>query len=186
MPLAKTVLRKWPLPSPKKIKASALGLSGSRRFLGPFGHLGGEDVEIAIAVDVGDLQGVAVDHVAAQQVMADPVECLLRIALALIPLERPDAVARCDDDLRGFRAFDEPIRGDAAADGADADRLELIVAEVFEPVVAGQQIDLAVAVDVARGDAFGIFARDSRRRCREKLPLPATALTCVDWPGYRR
>ena len=32
--------------------------------LGPFGHFGGEDVEVAVAVDVGDLKAVAVEHVA--------------------------------------------------------------------------------------------------------------------------
>ena len=40
--------------------------------LGPLGHLGGEDVEVPIAIDIGDLKAVAVDHVAADQVVACP------------------------------------------------------------------------------------------------------------------
>ena len=102
-------LRKWPWPSPKKIQAAALDCRGLRG-LGPLGHLGGEDVEVAVAVDVGDLQAVAVDHVAVHEIVAGPGLGVRRIAAALVPPQRPDAVAGGDDDLRVFPGLNCPAR----------------------------------------------------------------------------
>src|SRR6185437_4661197 len=97
-------------------------------------------------------------QVASKQVVADPVGCFLRIAFAFVPFERTIPITRGNNYLGKFRTFDKSIRGDATANGTDANCFELIVAEVFEPVVAGQQIDPAIAVHIAGGHTLSIFS----------------------------
>src|SRR5689334_2549186 len=56
-----------------------------------------------------------------------------------------------------LRRLDEFTRNDAPADGADLDGLEFSPAEVFEPVIAREQIHDTVAVNVSRRRAFSVF-----------------------------
>ena len=40
---------------------------------GPFGHFGGEDIEISITIDVADVQRVTVNQIASCQIVTDPI-----------------------------------------------------------------------------------------------------------------
>ena len=44
----------------------------TRPAFGPLGHLSSEDIQVAIAIDIGDLEAVAVDDVPPYQVMTYP------------------------------------------------------------------------------------------------------------------
>jgi len=68
-----TVGRKLPWPSPKSIQAVALGLSSAGLDSVHLAISAVKDVEMAVAVDVGDLEGVAVDHVAVKEVATYPI-----------------------------------------------------------------------------------------------------------------
>ena len=61
-------------------------------------HLGREDVEVAVLIDVAERQAVAVHDVGAEQIVADP-----GVAVPLIPSERPGVVAGPEHDLRAGR-----------------------------------------------------------------------------------
>src|SRR4051794_12748487 len=84
------------------------GVVGVRPPLGPLGHFGDEDVEVAVAVDVRHLERVRVDHRPAHQIMTLPVLRLGGVALALVPLDRTRPVSRGDDHLRNLCVLDEP------------------------------------------------------------------------------
>ena len=135
-----------------------IGIVGLRLVFRPFRHLGAEDVEVAVAIDIGHVEAMAMNDVAASQVVAHPSAGILRISVALEPLERPNPVARRDHDLRDLAGL-EFSGGDAAAHLGHFDGLELRTTEVLEPIIPREQIDLAVAVDVEGGHAFGISGR---------------------------
>src|SRR5437016_4555898 len=92
-------------PHPSPIPSEGRGRIVGGATIIPLGHLGGENVEVAIAIDVGNLQAVAVDHGATKKIVACPVGSLFRIANAFVPAQRTGAVARSDDDLRTFAGF---------------------------------------------------------------------------------
>src|SRR6185369_10557027 len=105
--------------------------------LGPLRHLSGEDVQMTITVDVAPLEGVTVNHVAARELVANPVGGIRRIASAFIPFERPDPIARRDDDLRVFARLE--LSGfDSTADRADLDGRKFVSPAMLEPIIAGQ------------------------------------------------
>ena len=89
------------------------------------------------------------------QLVTHPIDRIGRIAVAFIPRQRPDAVARRDDDLQIFSGFEFPGRN-APADRADLNRQKMGSASMFEPVIAGEQIDFAVGIDVRRRHSFGV------------------------------
>ena len=124
--------------------------------LGPFGHFGREDIEVAVAVNVSEREGVAVDDVSANQIMADPGFRIFRIACAVVPFERPDAIAGRDDNLGIFAGLEFRC-SNAPANRRDLGRFKAVATEVLEPVVASEQIDFAIAVNVSRGDSFGVL-----------------------------
>src|SRR5258706_13407949 len=74
------------------------GIVGVGAVLGPLGHLGGEDVEMAVAIDVGDLQTVAMDDFFDEDVRR-PRFGVLGIGGAVVPGEGADAVAAVNDAL---------------------------------------------------------------------------------------
>ena len=76
--------------------ARMIGLVGS---VGPFRHLRRKDIQIAVAIDVTEIQSVTMDHVTPQQIAAHPGGRVCRIAAAIVKFERAAAVTRCDDDL---------------------------------------------------------------------------------------
>ena len=76
-----------------------LGIVWIKPALSPFGHLGSEDVEIAIAVDVGNLEAVTVDYVPAHQVMAYPRLGMLRFTFAFVPFQRRDLIPGVDNQI---------------------------------------------------------------------------------------
>jgi len=55
-----------------KYPALAFGLSGCGLLSVHFAIFGGEDIEVAIAIDVGQRQRMPVDDVSANEVVADP------------------------------------------------------------------------------------------------------------------
>src|SRR5881397_1033885 len=77
------------------------------------------------------------------------------MACALVPFQWTDAVARRDHNLLIFSGL-EFSGGDAPANRADFDRQEFIPFDMFEPVVARQQIRFAITVDIRGGGPFGI------------------------------
>ncbi len=142
-----------------------IGIVWIKPALSPFGHLGSEDVEIAIAVDVGNLEAVAVDYVPAHQVMAYPRLGMLRFTFAFVPFQRRDLIPGVDHDLRILRAFDESAGCNAAADVGDLDGPKM-AALVLKPVVASQQVNPTVYIDVDRGQSLGVFPRTLARASR--------------------
>jgi hypothetical protein len=76
-----------------------LGVVALRLVLAPFGHLRGEDVQVTVAVNVAQLQRMAMDHRAVQQIMANPSLGVLGITHALVPAQGAHAVTRRDDNL---------------------------------------------------------------------------------------
>src|SRR5688500_2408232 len=98
------------------------------------------------------------------------------MAGALVPYQRSDAVARCDNNLLVLAGF-ELSRRDPSTNGADLHGHELVAADVLEPVIACQQIRFAVAVDVRRGRAFRIPGRAG---------VALSGLTAEDGDGWPR
>ena len=82
------LLAEIPFPVAEENPRFAIGVIRFLFGFGPLRHLGGENIEIAVAIHVGNLKTVPVDDIAARQIVADPVAGLLRIALAFIPLQR--------------------------------------------------------------------------------------------------
>src|SRR5215813_1136221 len=107
--------------------------------LGPLGHLSGENVEVAIAIDIADLEAVAVDHVPADQVVAYPGLGILWVTPAFIPLERRGAIPGVDHHLRIRAASDESTGRNPATDIGNLDGSKATPL-ILEPVVAGQQV----------------------------------------------
>src|SRR5262249_33380088 len=124
--------------------------------LAPLGHLGGENVQVTVAVDVGDLEAVAVDDLR-NEFVPYPSRGIFGLADALVPLEGPDTVAAIDDDLRVGAGF-ELADCDAAAEVSELDCLKRVPLDVLEPVVAGDDVDLPVAVHVGCGKALVVCA----------------------------
>ena len=131
-----------------------VGMVGIGAILRPFGHFRCENVEVAVVVNVRNGEAVAVDHFF-NQFMTDPIGRNGWIAVAFVPFQRPNAVARRDDNLQIFPRFESPRR-DASADRADLNRHEVRSGQVLEPEIARQQIDFAIAIDVRRRHPFGV------------------------------
>ena len=79
---------------------------GIGTFFSPLRHLGREDVQVAIAIDVAHIEGVTVDHVALEQVVSFPIGFIEWVADAFIPAQGTRTVAGRDDDLRIFASGD--------------------------------------------------------------------------------
>ncbi len=120
------------LAIPVKNPGCRLRVIRVRTFLGPLGHFRGKDVEMAIAVNVGNLKAVAVHHGTLYEVVADPILRPLRVANAFIPAQRPDTVSRGDDHLRILPGL-KSAGNNPAAHLADLDRVELFAAPMLEP-----------------------------------------------------
>src|SRR5712664_1244662 len=84
----------------------------------PLSHLCRQDVQIPIAIDIADVQRVAMYHVAAQQITSHPRGRPDGVPFAFIHLQGASAVAWRDDDL-GVLAWFEVSRPYATADGAN-------------------------------------------------------------------
>src|SRR6185369_29264 len=128
-----------------------------RSLFGPLRHFSGKNVEMTVAVHVTNVEGVAMNHVALEQIVSDPVGFFQRIPRALVPAQWPGPVTRRYHNLRVPRRLDKLPGANAPADDANPDGLEFAVAEIFEPVIAREQIDDAVAIDINRGRALGVF-----------------------------
>jgi hypothetical protein len=124
-------------------------------FARPFALLGGEDVEVAVTVDIGDFESMAVSHVAVEQASSLPVLRILRVAGAFVDHERAGTVSWRDYNLRVFAGL-EATGFDAASDNAYLDGLERVPTLVFEPVIAGEEVGAAVAINVKGIHPFGI------------------------------
>ena len=131
-------LAKVALPVSEEDEGLGPGVVGFLLPLTPLGHFRDEDVEMAIAVDVGHLERVRMDHRPSDQIVSLPAFRLERMVLALIPLYRPDAVAGGDDDLGIFSILDEPAGKNEAADVADPGGRPFPLSGVFENVVERQ------------------------------------------------
>src|SRR5205085_4822242 len=105
----------------------------------PFGHFCCKNIKMPIAIDITKLEGMAVNHLALEQIVAAPVGFVQRVTNALVPAQWPGAIARRNDDLWILRAFDKFTGANAAANRANLHRLEFAMAEMFEPIVSGQQ-----------------------------------------------
>ena len=55
-----------------------------------------------------------------------------------------------------LRVVDQPADGDPSAEVSELDRLERAALDVLEPVVAGQKIEAAIAVNIRGCDPLGI------------------------------
>src|SRR5438045_3956618 len=110
---------------------------------------------MAIAVDIADVEGVAVRHVAVEQVAAYPGFRLRGIALAFIETQRTAAVARCDHHLGIPAGFELPT-ANSATDRADLRGLIFAVPQILEPRIPRQQVDLAIAIDIDRIYPLGV------------------------------
>src|SRR6185436_14264592 len=88
------------LPVSVKHPSRGFGMVARRFFFAPLGHFRAEDVEVAITVDVAELQAVPMDYLAASQIAALPVGGGFWVAGALVKQEASHAVARGDHDLR--------------------------------------------------------------------------------------
>ena len=130
-----------------------IGLVGS---VGPFRHLRRKDIQIAVAIDVTEIQSVTMDHVTPQQIAAHPGGRICRIALAIVKFERAAAVTRCDDDLPVLARFKLPSLN-PPADAADLDRFELCSPLMFEPIIPCEEIHLTVAIHVRSSQSFSIL-----------------------------
>src|SRR5881394_3266996 len=141
------------------VKNPCLGLWIIRvgSLFGPLRHFSSKNVEMPVAVHVANIEGVAMNHVALEQIVSDPVAFFQRVTHALIPAQWAGPVTRRYHNLRVLRGLDNFPGTNAPADDADLDGLEFAVAEIFEPVIAREQIDDAVAVDIDRGRALGVF-----------------------------
>ena len=94
----------------------------------------GEDIEIAVAIDVADVECVAVDEIAIDEAVTVPGGGVERITIALIHHERSVTIAGSDDHL-GILAWLEACSTDAASRVADADRGDAI-AVVHQAAIA--------------------------------------------------
>src|SRR6266853_137281 len=106
----------------------------------PLSHLCRKDVQIPVAIDIADVQRVAMYDVAPQQITSHPRVRLSGVPCAFIHLQKANAVAWRDDDL-GVLAWFEVSRPDATADGAHWNGSELAATFVFEPRIPRKQID---------------------------------------------
>src|SRR5579859_304276 len=115
------------------------GLRVVRHFaiLGPFGHLGGEDIQMPIAVDIGNLQAMSMNQITVDQLVSHPVLAGFGIAHTFVPTQPANAIAGGNNDLGAFPGL-ELAGGDTPADRSDRDGFELSATAVFEPNVTGQ------------------------------------------------
>ncbi len=127
---------------------------GAGRAVNPLPHLAAVDVEVAVAVHVGDLEGVAVNHVVVEQVAWYPF-----VVAVLIPAQTADAVADHEHHLGPAAGNELPGRGAREGHGGVDDVFaEGVARDMFEPAPAADDVDLAVAIHVEGGDPFH-FAR---------------------------
>ncbi len=148
-------------------KRLGLGVIGVLATFGPLGHLGDEDIELAVTVNIADLKRVGMDQRPADQVVPDPALRLRRVALALVPFHRTGAIAGRDDDLREPGVLDEASREDQAADVADPRGPPLAGFVVRKHVVAGKDLGPAISIDIVAGHALGVLARAFPRGAAE-------------------
>src|SRR5712691_1165125 len=118
----------------------------------PLSHLCREDVQIPVAIDIADVQRVAMYHVASQQIASHPRVRPGGVPFAFIQLQGASSVAWRDDDLGVLAGFEVP-RPDATADGAHWNGSELAAAFVFEPRIPSKEVDATVAIHIERIDA---------------------------------
>jgi len=133
-----------------------IGIVGRFRVLSPFSHFSGEDVEVAVAVNVSDLKAVAVNHVAIEEIVTAPISRALRIADTFVPTKWADAVTGRYDDLGKFSSF-EFSDGNAPADGSNLDGIEIRTTAMLEPDISREQIEFPFAVHINCRHAFGIL-----------------------------
>ena len=114
--------------------------------IGPLGHLGPENIEMSILVDVCKFKAMAMIHVFTKQVMFHPVLSPLE------PFETSDTVTH---DKHHFRPG--PLNNLAGRRPrgqrflVNQVRLKLHTALMLEPVPATDQVDRSVAVNVSPG-----------------------------------
>src|SRR5204862_7826258 len=98
----------------------------------PFGHFGGENIQVAVTINVSNLQTVAVNHLVFEQIMSHPVLAHFGIARAFVPPQRPNSVAWSDDYLGEFSRL-EFACAYSPTNRANLDRLEFLSPATLKP-----------------------------------------------------
>src|ERR1700679_2648491 len=105
---------------------------------------------MSILVDICEFKAVAMHHIFAQQVMADPV--------TVLPLEPFEASYSIPDDEGNLgRASLDNLAGHRPRGQrvfVDENTLKFGSASMFKPITSADQVDLAVAVKVGLGKPF--------------------------------
>ena len=102
---------------------------------------------MAVSVDIRDVESVTVNHVTVEQARSLPVRGILGVTGAFVDRQRAGAVSWRDGNL-GVLAGLEAAGFDAASDNANLDGFESVATLIFEPVISGQEVGMAVAIDV--------------------------------------